>query len=679
MGMEAEPPLETHPMASAVKLICKGSAGQNPGGVDIVWQWAAVSSDARDRPLDTTLDFTDFVPTEADSVQNTSIISDPWAKWCQTERVQSSLLRTLTEADHYRTYRCFPKTPGLAGHLRLAASYRIHTELPDVDLMVYPTKLEFSGESTTQLYQPLQIACYEYDGPMDPVAHVNIQLLHKGKVLLAVDGGPGTDYGVYGTMAPDDRDRRSRTEDNSEPGATRVSNNSVSDASATASNDEQKPAIRQSGDRSFILAAAAASNVVANSTGNNISRAVTSTTQVSDNATTTANDIQREDHTTDANGTSVSETTVSNYAANPATSSYTASASPTNTNRFNGNSDSDEDTEGLIGEEEKEEEEKEDWSPDIRYNADTESDQLMFLSLTTYTVSCQSGGTYQCLFAYTLSVTGARPVTITQLQEVFLPVEVAPQKPNMTTYRELVQSKVNSEVELTCTAYVGGSVITAGIVWETCRLGNCSRLISQKRCRFRSWCSGLSIGKESNAVYHRDTCQFKQISRVIYRFQQEDIGGVSICCYVIKNNRSFAPATRSFAVIDAAPRLQVDASIQGKPKFHRYSNFLIVGVIPGTMSLGFVIFIVVGLSISYSRHQRIQRRLHRSTLFRRNQGRTDHFRKHKPPPRTPSMEKNGRPGRGDLLRSYLRALVFIAYDRTEIETEEEGEGLMRID
>ncbi|XP_070189963.1 uncharacterized protein [Littorina saxatilis] len=96
------------------------------------------------------------------------------------------------------------------------------------------------------------------------------------------------------------------------------------------------------------------------------------------------------------------------------------------------------------------------------------------------------------------------------------------------------------------------------------------------------------------------------------------------------------------------------------------------------MSLGFVIFIVVGLSISYSRHQRIQRRLHRSTLFRRNQGRTDHFRKHKPPPRTPSMEKNGRPGRGDLLRSYLRALVFIAYDRTEIETEEEEKRIAKL-
>ena len=61
--------------------------------------------------------------------------------------------------------------------------------------------------------------------------------------------------------------------------------------------------------------------------------------------------------------------------------------------------------------------------PSMDFNTDVRSDQLLYLCLTTNIVDCHSGGLYECLFSYTMSIAGARPVTVTQNEQVFVPVE----------------------------------------------------------------------------------------------------------------------------------------------------------------------------------------------------------------------------------------------------------------
>ena len=102
-------------------------------------------------------------------------------------------------------------------------------------------------------------------------------------------------------------------------------------------------------------------------------------------------------------GTSEKDSSASNSVTSTTTTTSTTSTTTTST--------SDED------------DEVEDWSPVVYANTDVQLDQLLYLCVTTFTQDCHKGGRYRCLFSYTLEVEGARPITVTQLQVVSVPVE----------------------------------------------------------------------------------------------------------------------------------------------------------------------------------------------------------------------------------------------------------------
>ena len=104
---------------------------------------------------------------------------------------------------------------------------------------------------------------------------------------------------------------------------------------------------------------------------------------------------------------------------------------------------------------------------------------------------------------------------------------------------------------------------------------------------------------------------------------------------------------------------------------------LLSTAIPVMMSLGVLIFLLGVLDIAWGRFCRIQRRLSCSVYRRGRASRTEHFRRKRRSDCVRGKEEDApcRPEGMDFIKIYFRTVLAVFIDRTEMETEEIGEGM----
>ncbi|KAL8584440.1 hypothetical protein ACOMHN_032060 [Nucella lapillus] len=314
---------------------------------------------------------------------------------------------------------------------------------------------------------------------------------------------------------------------------------------------------------------------------------------------------------------------------------------------------------------------EEDWRPDIRYHTDVTSPHMLYLCVTSYTLTCRQGGRYYCVFDYRMHVPGARPIVLTQEAQVRLPVQVNPQKPRLAAAMPLLQYYRGMGLPVRCTAFIGGPQPSAEWAWRVCRYSNCPT--SKSQC-FNKSCIMLYDHLQTMVVFNESTCQYKQTSSLEYTFSEKDRDVTEISCYVTRLNTPPDPPPSHLLSDPLTPLLPI-CCLPPRPPDHPPSHLLSAPpdplttlLLPAGVSLSVAVALYLALALTCRRFHRMKRRFRAQT--RKSSSRTDHFRK-----RPRGMPRREEPGdsvwlrRRSLAAVFCRALVTVLGDLTEQDLE----------